>query len=1019
MRVYTTYDEIKKLLIGYCKPGVYTLTSEHIFRIIRLMYDEDKGCLLVFCNTKIDSAAAAPHSILQFYFRVKLDLYSYKQCYDNHIFSTCRNRCASYVTFVAPGLRGVHLNKINVIKYKRNGASRSDNANCLDKFLHNVNRVHMQTPFVEGKYMRFKAKQRCENNCVQMTHRTFNIDTFETDFEAVDEMTLTAGIMPVLSCYDIETHSDGHNMSKASVDFIISIALAVFKDGNYSRFCFMYDKHAIASSVTGGGGGVGFDDDTTNVVLFADETSMITAFLDLIKLTNPDIILDYNGDMFDLPFIIGRMKRNKLQLKRYDLPAAAPVTKLFINKLGNKVDTYYFNYYVHIDLYKYFSTDSNQSKVENFQLNTISDFYLGENKIDLHWTDMIKMYNRGDGEQLLKIAKYNVQDCMLPIKLFLKLKIIDSMYSQCILHRLCTDDVICNISHLISVAYFYKSITNTRLNATTNRQEPDPYFFNKNDLSIISGQQFKKSCIENGRGGGGGGGIARLNRKRIPLNCIPETAVNLGPCDRTIKYKGGKVLQPRAGIYKYAFSLDFNSLYLTIMIMTCACLSNLILCDNGNVYLNRDESAINVKLLSELLKQRCKFKKNRDDQSESEFLYDLYDQMQNSVKRTANSIYGYFGIFFKILANYITKVGRDQLRTAIALIEALSNDADILKEFCLQYINFKVIYGDTDSTFVLPTFNYENIPEEDRLDKLKKICGFVERRVNAAFGGGGYKMAFENLMCVLILLKKKKYCYLNSDNKITYKGWLVKKDMPVFMRIAFRSAVEQILRHLDIDLCLQTLTNTFKLYYEEFGGSKPLTDYSFSMTYNDNPGKKRTSADDASGPSTPKRRIVTIARHCREILVNKGTDFVPGNGDRIPYLLVDVQGKVTEKAFPLRLFDPAKMRISWIKHMGILCTFMNELLEIFGDEHCEKIDGCFKSIMDMYMRNQCYDRKRPVLVKIGTKTPPIGLKRKLEKNTEDDNEDGDCDEDADTSEDENNVETVVSNNSFKFCLHKI
>nr|AFS51966.1 DNA polymerase [Dendrolimus kikuchii nucleopolyhedrovirus] len=1019
MRVYTGYDEIKKRLIDYCKPGVYTITSERIFRIIRLMYNEDKGYLLVFCNTNIDAAAAATtaHSVLQFYFKVKLDLYSYKQCYDNHIFSTCRNKCASYVTFVAPGLRGNHLNKINVVKYKRNGASRSNNANCLDKFLHDVNRVHMQTPFVEGKYMRFKAKQRCENNCVQMPNRTFAMDSFEEDFEVVDEMTLTTGIMPVLSCYDIETHSDGHNMSKASVDFIISIALVVFKDGNYSRFCFMYDKNA---TTTNAGFATNADDgDDTNVAVFADETSMILSFLDLIKVTNPDIILDYNGDVFDLPFIIERMKRNKLQLRRYDLPAVAPVTKLFINKLGNTVNTYYFNYYIHIDLYKYFSTDSNQNKVENFQLNTISEFYLGENKIDLHWTDMITMYNGGG--RLLEIAKYNVQDCMLPIKLFLKLKIVDSMYSQCILHRLCTDDVICNISHLISVAYFYKSITNTRLNAATGRHEPDPYFFNKSDLSIISGQR-NKLCnnTSGGGGGGGGGGISQLHRKRISFNCIPETAVDLGPCDRPIKYKGGKVLQPRAGIYKYAFSLDFNSLYLTIMIVTCACLSNLMLCDNGNVYLNRDESAINVKLLSELLKQRCMFKKNRDNQSESEFLYDLYDQMQNSVKRTANSIYGYFGIFFKALANYITKVGRDQLRKAIALIETLSNDRDMLEEFSLRCIDFKVIYGDTDSTFVLPTFNYDDIPEKERIDKLKKICNFVEGRVNAAFGGG-YKMAFENLMCVLILLKKKKYCYLNSENKITYKGWLVKKDMPVFMRIAFRTAVEQILRHLDINVCLQTLADTFKLYYEEFGRSKPLTDYSFSMTYNDNPGKKRASAAaDTSGPSVPKKRIVTIARHCREILVNRGTDFVPGNGDRIPYLLVDVQGKVTEKAYPLRLFDPAKMRISWIKHMGILCTFMNELLEIFGDEHCEKIDSCFKSIMDMYMRNQCYDRKRPVLVKINTKKP-IGQKRKLEKAQEKDGDDCDSDRntEADTSEDENDVETMVSNNSFKFCLYKI
>nr|AFN21028.1 DNAPol [Bombyx mori nucleopolyhedrovirus]WRK24001.1 DNA polymerase [Bombyx mori nucleopolyhedrovirus] len=986
MKIYS-YNELKTRFAEYAKPGEFSITSADTFRIIRLHYDEKQGCLFAFCNTNIEKR------VLQFYFKVKLNLYSYKQCYDKHIFPSCRNKCISYTTFVAPGVEGNCLNKINVIKYERNKAAPSDNAACLDKFLHNVNRVHMQTPFVEGAYMRFKKTQRCQNNYVGgSTTRMFNLQHFYEDFELVDEMTLTSGIMPVLSCYDIETHSDGHNMSKASVDCIMSIGFVVYKNDEYARFCFMYHKLPTEIPET--------HDDDTYVVMFQNEIDMITAFFDMIKITNPDVILDFNGDVFDLPYILGRLNKTKMLLKRYDLPAAAPTTKLFINKLGNKVDTYYFNYYIHIDLYKFFSSDSNQHKVENFQLNTISSYYLGENKIDLPWTEMVKMYNT---RRLDVIAKYNVQDCMLPIKLFVKLKMADSVYSQCILHRLCTDDVICNISHLISVACFYAAITNTRINESTGKEEPDPYFFNKNDLSIISGQFNADKAA---------GGISNLKRKLTPLKNIPKDAINLGPANQTVKYKGGKVLQPRASIYKNAFSLDFNSLYLTIMIAICACLSNLVLCEDGNVYLNHNSRAIVVKLLLKLLSERCKFKKNRDNQSESAFLYDLYDQKQNSVKRTANSIYGYYGIFYKVLANYITRVGRNQLRRAISLIEGLSNDPEILKKFNLNSIGFKVVYGDTDSTFVLPTFNYNEIFDET--DTLKQICTHVETRVNSSFTDG-YKMAFENLMKVLIILKKKKYCYLNSENKIVYKGWLVKKDMPVFMRIAFRTAVEQILRHLDINKCLQSLQASFYEYYDEFAKSKPMTDYSFSMTYNDNPGKKRKSADDNNEGPSPKRRVITVARHCREILVNKGTDFVPGNGDRIPYLLIDIEGKVTEKAYPLRLFDPVKMRISWIKHMGILCTFMNELLEIFGDEQKDNLAKCFTAIMQKYMQNQLYDRKEPVLVKINQKK--CSVKRKRDDDDDDDNNDDDDDDGCDSSDSEN--DTQCANNTYKFCLYKI
>lgn len=80
-----------------------------------------------------------------------------------------------------------------------------------------------------------------------------------------------------------------------------------------------------------------------------------------------------------------------------------------------------------------------------------------------------------------------------------------------------------------------------------------------------------------------------------------------------VKYKGGKVLKFCVGIYKNVFFFDFNFLYLIIMIVICVCLFNLILCEDGNVYLNYNLCVIVVKLLLKLLSERCKFKKNCDN----------------------------------------------------------------------------------------------------------------------------------------------------------------------------------------------------------------------------------------------------------------------------------------------------------------------------------------------------------------------------------------------------------------------
>ncbi|BBD50544.1 DNA polymerase [Samia cynthia nucleopolyhedrovirus] len=950
-----TYNQLKEEFCNYA-PREFAVSQEDAFRVMRIYYDENKGELMVFCNVRTVGR------LMQFYFVMKMDLYSYKQCHDTHIFATCRNRCLSYNTFVAPGVKDLHMDKINVIKFKRNGSSYAEKAAALDKFLSNANRVHMQTPVVEGAYMRFRRAQRCRNNCVADDARPFALERFAEDFELVDPASLAASIAPVMACYDIETHSDGHNSSKPDADVIMCIGLALQKNDCFSKVCFVYHKEPLEFPQT---------NDDTHVVVFRDETEMITCFFDFLRVTNPDVILDYNGDVFDLPYIRARLKGSKPTLRRYDLPALQPNTKLFITKIGNRTDTYYFNYYVHIDLYKYFGADANKRDVENFQLNTLSKYYLGDAKVDLEWQTMVRMYN---DKQLDTIIEYNVQDCMLPIRLFNKLKLNDFMYSQCLMYRLCTDDFICNISHLISSTFFHLALTNTRAGS----DELDPYFFNKDDLSIISGGK-------------------RLQRKLVPLSDVPVGAICLGAIGAAVKYEGGKVLQPRAGVYEYAFSLDFNSLYLTIMIDICACLTNLILCEDGNMYLNQDKNAINVKLLLKLLKQRSELKQCRDNQTESEFLYDLYDQMQNLSKRTANSIYGYYGIFCKALANYITKVGREKLTAAIGIIEGLSDDPELLREFGLSTLAFKVLYGDTDSTFVLPVFKRDEVPAERRMATLTRICAAVEARVNAQFTNG-YKMAFENLMSVLVLLKKKKYCYINNNNKVVFKGWLVKKDMPVFMRVAFRSAIEHVLRRQDLRGCLNSLRSDMLMYLDAFGNDKPLTDYSFSMTYNDAAGKadaaapKRRAAEADDEPPA-KRRVVTIARHCREILVSRGTDFVPGNGDRIPYLLLDKQGSVTQKAHPLRLFNPRTMRVSWLKHMTILNSFMNELLEIYGDEHKDELAECYNAILERYMQHQAHDKKRALLVKINER------KRK-----------------AGASEDE--PEPKCANNTYKFCLYK-
>lgn len=1011
------------------RKGWVNIDPVDVFRITKMMYKDNY--LILFLSGYVSDD---PDRLYQFYAENKCDLYSYRMCYKDHASNVCFNKCQSYKAFVMPGVPGVYTHKHNIIKYKRDNNSHKYDKNCLDNFMRDVNRVHMQTDFIEGQYVRFKTKQKCLNNRLKCFVN--DVDAFKDIFEVVNVESLTREILPVIACYDIETHSNGQRFSSAMHDHVMSIGVVCRRDKKSLRMCLYYnpnchgfDRNLIA------------DKSENNIVAvkFESEISMLTAFFDLLPLLNIDYLLDYNGDKFDLPFIIDRIKilsktpMSLMKIRRYDLPPVDIDTQQLCDKFNNKLDNHLFTYYIHVDLYQFLSSDVEFNDVENFQLNTVAEHYLKQKKKDLKISDMLQLYNEGE---MKEIILYNVQDCVLPIELFVKLEIMDFLYSQCMLLYLCTDDLLKNISHKISLVFFYSAINNTK--NINGQAVADPYFFNKYDLTVTSGR--KRSWQEASTSSSSSSSLStsvdynestsagsmvdltQLCRKPIPVSMVPSNSVKLCAATQNCVYKGGKVLSPVPGYKKWVITLDFNSLYPTIMMYEGVCLTNVCIAEDNNVYLVKNLEAITPKLLRNLLELRSKYKTRRDQYQPGTFQYNLYDKTQNAVKRIANSIYGYFGIFFKVLANYITKIGRSKLSEAIKKIEAMSDNQTILSECNLSTVKFQVIYGDTDSSFIQVGFNEDEIAPDQR---FKVIGNIVSNYVLKQLNGGwvGYKMALENIIPSLILLKKKKYCYLNTDDRIKYKGWLVKKDMPLFMRKTFRTVVDSYLRDHSVACGLNTLADLMIKYYQDFGKDlNSLSDYSFSMSYNENPTKSSKKKNDNS-TNVARKAPITIAKHCREILASSGVDFLPGTGDRIPYLLIDIKEKITQKAYPLKLFNPqsASHRISWLKHMSILCNFMNELMFVFGDR--DEFEYYFRQICSVYMSKQVYDVKYPVLT-------PLRKSNKLKKINNDDVDDDDDlldhdiannnvneNNDDDDEDDEENSGSSEGNCNMQFSMY--
>nr|WUR10772.1 DNA polymerase [Calliteara abietis nucleopolyhedrovirus] len=1077
----TKWETLQNELAGRrVQTHAVNINTKDVFRITKMAYKDEY--LLIFLTGYLDQK---PNEVYQFYVEAKCDLYSYQLCYSNHIFATCRNNCKSYKTFVMPGVRHATMQTLNVFKYKCNnsvsstidgGGEGKNKRKPLDYFLRHVNRVHMQTDLKEGQYVSFVKPQLCVDHKLKCDGR--DLDTFKNIFNVIPIENLTRKIAPVVMCYDIETHSNGLTFSNARNDHIMSISVVVRQNANTqdSKFCFYYLPNDAADDLNCdnnrllNGNGNGNDNDNNRgsskenviVVRFNREADMLKAFFDLLPLLNPDYVLDYNGNKFDLPFILERMEvlltstspnneRNLIKrarysalarcttIRRYDLQPSEIDKQQLHDKFMNKIDNYLFSYYVHVDLYQFLSTDSEYNNLENYQLNTVAEHYLKRTKVDLSIAEMLRLYN---SNCVRKIIEYNVQDSVLPIDLFTKLEIVEFLYTQCMLLFLCTDDLLSNISHKISVVFFNLCLTNTSIDSN-GETVPDPFIFNKNDLAVTSGRkrvfaappetgETKRSKPNNDVD------LTLLNRQPIsPADMPPANeCVKLCTLRPVCNYKGGKVFEPQSGLKRWVVTLDFNSLYPTIMMYEGVCFSNLFVGSDKHVYLHKNMDAIIPKVLRSLTDLRNHYKRLRDQQLKNSFLYQLYDQLQNAVKRISNSIYGYLGIYFKVLANYVTKLGRRKLSEVTERVESMTDDDELKQKYNLTRLSFKIIYGDTDSIFIQVLFDENEIPVAQRYVVIENIVRDVLTRVNTVWHGKGYKMALENVMSSLILLKKKKYCYINSEDAIKYKGWLVKKDMPLILRKTFREVVDLYLKGHSLACGLHLLFERMRQSYHDFdriGDGNKLMDYSFSMSYNETSttaAKSKRASDSAAAVRKP---IITIAKHCRELLLQSGVKDLPGNGDRIPFLLIDVKGNITQKSYPLALFNSKNLitRVSWLKYINILCNFLNELLVVFADDNDNNNLTVFKyyfeKICSLYMARQMYDVKYPVM----TVVKPVGAAKKpniIHINNGDDDvgdhendtcydDDDDDDSDTDNDKEDCNSNSIITNTIHAFKMY--
>ncbi|MET1101135.1 MAG: DNA-directed DNA polymerase I [Pyrodictiaceae archaeon] len=418
-------------------------------------------------------------------------------------------------------------------------------------------------------------------------------------------------------------------------------------------------------------------DNKSFIEVFDSEKAMILESFKI--LSNYPVVLSFNGDNFDLPYLYNRAL--KLGIAKEYIP------------IRFSKDYAYLDYGLHIDLYKFFSIKAIQSyafgnSYKEFTLEAIASALLGETKIildknisDLTLSELVE-YNLRDADLTLKLTTFNnelVWTLIILLMRISKLPLEDLTRSQ--------------ISSWIKSLFYWEHRRRGYLIPT------------QEEIIKLKGTA-KSDAIIKGK-----------------------------------KYQGALVLDPPNGIYFNVVVLDFASLYPTIIKKWNLSYEtvNPVECPGGKIIKVPDVGhtvcksikGITSQIVGLLRDYRVKiYKRKAKDKSLPPELRAWYDTVQAALKVYINASYGVFGassfpLYSPPVAESVTAIGRYAIRLTLKKASELG---------------LRVLYGDTDSLFLwnprrelldeLIRYVNENFGLELEVDKVYRFVTFSGLKKN-------------------------------------------------------------------------------------------------------------------------------------------------------------------------------------------------------------------------------------------------------------------------------------------------
>lgn len=376
---------------------------------------------------------------------------------------------------------------------------------------------------------------------------------------------------------------------------------------------------------------------TIDATVVKNEKELIKNFIENVRDYDPDIIVGYNTDLYDMPILRERAKQLKVDIGILSRDNSG----ITLSKRA-RFTTARLIGRVHIDIFNFvFNILSPILQSEQLTLKNVSQELLGDTKLEMEYEEILQAWDKG--HELDKLARYCLKDSELVYELS-KMLLPDIM----------------ELTKITGQSLF-----------DTSRM---PY------SQLVEWYYIKKAKQQN-----------RVIPNQPKFDEIKER--------QKITYEGGFVKEPEVGLHKGIAVVDFASLYpsiiatynISIDTLNCNC------CKESGYkvpdlpyWFCKNIRGFESQAIEELLMERLELKKQLKTLNPESHEYLELDTKQKALKTIINASYGYYAYpasrwYSKECAEAITALGRYWIKEVLTKAEQKG---------------FHPIYADTDSAFL-------------------------------------------------------------------------------------------------------------------------------------------------------------------------------------------------------------------------------------------------------------------------------------------------------------------------------